>query len=59
MEDLYLYGKIPYGRPRHAAIGLQPFQQQDLSTGTGCINRVLRSKSTWAAQPPQLSDSTF
>ena len=43
MEDLYLYEKTAYGRPSHAAIGLQPFQQQDVSTEPGCINRVLWS----------------
>jgi len=43
MRNLYLYKKIAYGRPSHAASGLQPFQRQDVSTVPGCINRVLRS----------------
>jgi hypothetical protein len=45
---LYLYDKAAYGRPSHAASGFQPFRQQDVSTGAGCINRVLRSTLRWA-----------
>jgi hypothetical protein len=43
MRNLYLYQKTSYGRPSHAARGLQPFHSKDVSTVPGCINRVLRS----------------
>jgi hypothetical protein len=43
MRNLYLYEKTAYGRPSHAARGLQPFHSKDVSTVPGCINRVLRS----------------
>ena len=43
MKNLDLHEKTAYGRQSHAASGLQPFQQQDVSTGPGCIHRVLRS----------------
>jgi len=43
MKNLYLHEKTAYGRQSHAARGLQPFQQQDVSTVPGCIHRVLRS----------------
>jgi hypothetical protein len=48
MRNLFLYKKIACGRSRHAARGLQPFQQQDLSTVPVFINRVLRDKLSYA-----------
>ena len=52
MRNLYLYEKAAYGCQRHAASGLQPFEQQDVSTVPGCIHRVLRSilrQASWQA----------
>jgi hypothetical protein len=43
MRNLYMHKKAVCCRPSHAARGLQLFQQQDVSTRTGCIHRVLRS----------------
>jgi hypothetical protein len=44
MRNLFLHTKKACGCSSDAARGLQPFEQQDLSTRTGCIERVLRDK---------------
>ena len=43
MKDLHLYLLAVNGPTGHGASGLPQFQQQDVSTVPGCIDRVLRS----------------
>jgi hypothetical protein len=43
MEDLCLCKITKYLPASHGASGLQAFQQFDVLTGPGCINRVLLS----------------
>jgi len=50
MRILVLFEKAAYCRPGHAPSGLQPFQQKDVSTRPGCINRVLRSTLRYALE---------
>ena len=43
MRNLVLHKKTAYDRPSDVARGLRLFEQQDVSTEPGCINRFLRS----------------
>jgi hypothetical protein len=47
MEYLRMCGITKYLPESHGASGLQAFQQEDVSTVPGCINRVFRSTSRY------------
>jgi hypothetical protein len=43
MENLYMYFCTVYGLQSQRASGFNSFFLNDVSTGTGCINRVVPS----------------
>jgi hypothetical protein len=45
MKNLYVSMSLESLAVNHGASGLQAFQQLDVSTGLGCINRTLRFTS--------------